>query len=768
MSGLRFIASSRPTFDPAGMTLTFDVPFGAVKGDALLIVAAYLNADSCPVPGGWARAVHLVGAAVTLDAYVRQLEDNEPSSVVLALALATDDWQGQIIAFRGGNPSSLIEASAISSYAAVATPNAPAVNTQQAINLELCAWSTDGGNVPVPPAGFMVVDGYESALATDRSFGIGFAIANTTGALPVRGATGANPSTGSALSLVLRDRAPVLPFVLDDPVPGNIGLRAVAGDTNIALRFDEPATAVLNDEIGSLDVLNTDAGAVSFPLMVAAWTGRGRRFVPSAVPPSGLIAHDTDEGNTLQQRDITIRAIVALELVAAAGSTMTLIARGTNDGSPEEPYCYGLELQEQGRQPRLRSTSAGSGRTAPPRSTRSPLVRVLAPGRRSSSSLLTATRRVGGDRQRRPPLLRRGRELHCRARLGRRRHRRRHHGPHDGRRPQVRRRIWSTRSATARSTSCKVDALRAVRRGARAGALTGALTVHQPAGVAMFVGSHAASARPGHNEPRQQHRPTRQARRARRSRSAIAGDRGAARDVAADDRGRRLRRSRKWEKASAASRPKAARLARYTRRARVVAYLSRSNGFSRPQVQAALAELFDLDAGDIQIIEFSNTIHDSFNSISGQRWLVGPVGVVTPGSPSALLHADPGSDIRWEPTRAWCHLGCRFRCRRRCSIRRSTSPRTPRCRRTRWPACGPTTGARTTRCGSVRCTTARTIASVGAPSSATRSARSTTSTRRRFQETRCGSACSRSPSRAADPTIATTSSRGRPSARARR
>src|SRR4051812_34510119 len=107
MSGLSFVASSQPVFDPAAKTLTFLLPELAEKGHALVIVAAYVNADSCPVPAGWTRAVHLVGTAVTIDAYVRQVDDNEPTTIVLAAALATSEWQGELLVLHGGSAGTI-------------------------------------------------------------------------------------------------------------------------------------------------------------------------------------------------------------------------------------------------------------------------------------------------------------------------------------------------------------------------------------------------------------------------------------------------------------------------------------------------------------------------------------------------------------------------------------------------------------------------------------------------------------------------------------
>jgi hypothetical protein len=111
----------------------------------------------------------------------------------------------------------------------------------------------------------------------------------------------------------------------------------------ILLRLDEGAKLQPSDSLDNLGDLGTEAGIIA-PARVSAWSGAGRQFTQSAT--NGLIALDRSGNGTLLQRDITIQALISLTLTGASGP-QTVIARGTNDGTASERYAYGLELQEQ-------------------------------------------------------------------------------------------------------------------------------------------------------------------------------------------------------------------------------------------------------------------------------------------------------------------------------------------------------------------------------------------------------------------------------------
>lgn len=637
MPGITCTGASRPTFSPGPKTLTFAAIDGVVHGDLLAIVVAYDPADSYTTPDGWTVAAHLVGTE-SIDVLVHAVAENEPPQVTLALALATHEWQGQVIALRSASPSLVIEATAIGNFAAATTADAPTVSTQQAISLELCVWSVSGATAPVPPGDFTAIDGYSSNLSSSRSFALAFEIANATGALPVRSAA-CNPATGSGVSIVLRDRTPIVPFVLYDPVPGNIGLRQDEY-SNIVLRLGEKDGVQPRDEVGNLNDLITEVGAVA-PLQVSSWTGFGRRFRQANT--NGLVANDQEspDGNlhSLLQRDVTVQTIIAITLSGAAGP-MTIIARGADDGSVDERYCYGLELQEQAAHPGCIEVrwfwqdTTGAVITEP--------AGVFAHAGDGNFFLLTATRRwesssrvvtryyVGGEQI--AELVTADGSIDG-GTTG--------HTTIGGRKAAG---AWG-RYLNADIdeivvSSCEISGEEIHETHRR-------LSEHQPAGVAMFVGLMPPGApwydNPGNSIGRL---------------VKIAGQ-ALGTGIAEAERRRAL-----WL-------PDAATLAKIgdwedlcgltakprdsldTRRARVVAYLSRDNGFALAQVQSALAPTLDVsNPSQIDIIEFSNTISDDFSALAPERWTVGDPGAWSIVSGELEVAKTAGADIRWLPTRA--------------------------------------------------------------------------------------------------------------------
>jgi len=115
----------------------------------------------------------------------------------------------------------------------------------------------------------------------------------------------------------------------------------------VLLRFNESGKLQPSDTLGNLADLGTEAGIVA-PSRVTAWTGSGRRFLQAGV--TGLIAPDVSGNGTLLQRDATIQALISLTLSGATGA-QTIIARGLNDGTASERYAYGLELEQQAGSP---------------------------------------------------------------------------------------------------------------------------------------------------------------------------------------------------------------------------------------------------------------------------------------------------------------------------------------------------------------------------------------------------------------------------------
>lgn len=637
MPGVTFLGAERPTFNPGLKTLAFPLVANVVKGDLLVLVVAFDPADSYTAPAGWTLAAHLAGTE-DLDVLVKPVGLAEPDTITLDLTLAAAEWQGQLLALRCASPAAVLEASAIGSFAAAATADAPTVSTQQAINLELCAWSVAGANVPVAPAGFTAVDGYASALASSRSFAIAYEVANATGALPVRSATGAAPATGSAVSLVLRDRPPVIPFVLYDPVPGNIGLRP-SSRSNITLRLGEPDGVLPSDAAGNLFDLAAEAGVVA-PSQVSTWTGFGRSFRQAA--PNGLVSYDQENPDSnlhsLLQRDVTVQAIVALTLAGAAGP-QTIICRGANDGTTAENYCYGLELEEQAAHPGCLEVrwfwqdTAGTIHTEP--------AGVFASPGDGSCFLLTATRRweatdrvvtryyVGGEQI--AELVTTDGDISG-GTTG--------HTTLGGRKAA---------GAWGRFLNADLDELfvysnelspEEIRETHRR------LSEHQPAGVEMFVGLMPPGA-PWYDQPANSiGRLTK-----------IAGQ-ALGQGIAEAERRRALwmpdaatlDNLPDWEELCGLA--PGARDSLDARRTALAAYLSRDNGFARSEVQQALSGPLDLEADQIQILEFSNTISDDFSTLAPERWLTGTVGTWSIVAGELELAAAAGLDLRWDPTRA--------------------------------------------------------------------------------------------------------------------
>lgn len=222
MSGPVIVASSRPVFTPGPKTLVFTLPAAAQKGDVLVAIAAYAPADGFVTPAGWTLVTTFVGTQ-KVALLTRTIDDNEPTTMTLAITSAAAEWQGSLLVVRPATAGTLLEASAGANFAATVNPQAPTVTCHQAIDLEACVWSVAGAAAPTAPVGLVVIDSYSSALATSRSFMIAAAIANATGALAARATTCA-AVTGSSWSAVLRSRPPVIPGELYDPVPGHIGL----------------------------------------------------------------------------------------------------------------------------------------------------------------------------------------------------------------------------------------------------------------------------------------------------------------------------------------------------------------------------------------------------------------------------------------------------------------------------------------------------------------------------------------------------------------
>ena len=223
MPGLTLLANVRPTFNAGAKTLTFELPDAATKGRLLLLVVAFDPADDFAALADWTVLDTYAGTSKVV-LLSRMVDDNEPKDVELALTTAAKDWLGQLLVYEPGSPNVVLEASAGGDFAADATPPAPLVACQQALNLDVRVWSVDGAVGMTAPAGMTAIDSSSSAAAAARSLLIASVTAGASGNLAAKDAAGDGVATGSGVSYVLRDRAPITPELLVDTVPGNIGL----------------------------------------------------------------------------------------------------------------------------------------------------------------------------------------------------------------------------------------------------------------------------------------------------------------------------------------------------------------------------------------------------------------------------------------------------------------------------------------------------------------------------------------------------------------
>jgi hypothetical protein len=94
------------------------------------------------------------------------------------------------------------------------------------------------------------------------------------------------------------------------------------------------------------------------------------------------------------------------------------------------------------------------------------------------------------------------------------------------------------------------------------------------------------------------------------------------------------------------------------RRSRVVALFQREAGFSRPAVEQALADSFDVDPINVEILEFTNTVTDGFTTLSTERWHIeSPSQWTQVAGTQLLLQVVSSADIRWEAAaRVPCHV----------------------------------------------------------------------------------------------------------------
>lgn len=218
---LELISFARGAYNGGQKTLTFLRPTATRKGD--LLVALVVRDTATDLPAGWEHIETIGAAPEVLDVRARIVQDDEPATVVFTTAVS-HEMQGVLLHMRGSTPAQLREASAASAFVATMTPTAPASTTQQAISWMVGVWSSSGAPVFTAPAGFTVIDTFSTSIVTPRALLVAYRIAKQTGAVAAAQATTNLNATGRAFTLTWRDRLPIQPAELVDPLPGNHGL----------------------------------------------------------------------------------------------------------------------------------------------------------------------------------------------------------------------------------------------------------------------------------------------------------------------------------------------------------------------------------------------------------------------------------------------------------------------------------------------------------------------------------------------------------------
>lgn len=429
----------------------------------------------------------------------------------------------------------------------------------------------------------------------------------------------------------------IKPAALFDPVVGNIGMFD-AGAT-VALHFTEPLGVMPSDARGNLGELAPDAGTTD-PTSVDAWSGKGRQFRQSL--SAALLAVDAVNGNTLLTRDATIQAILALTLSGAAGA-QTIYVRGTHSGAAAEAFALGLEVQETAPGSGLvdiRLFWEDSGGTI-----RTQTAGTFAHAGDGVFFLLTATRRWASPTS-----------VVVRYYVN----------------DQLVAEVASANGDIAGGTTGHTTIGARKSGGAWSKYLNGAidelvvlpfeisgeeiretyrrLALHQPAGVEMFSGL-APPGVPWTRDP-----SNNIGRHVKVAGQALGTSIAAAEELRAlwlPD-AVPLAAIERWERVCKLS-PRALD-SLDTRRARVIAFLSRIQGYTVPALKNALAPVLVADTADLEILEFSQVIDDKFATLELERWLVGSAGTWAIAANELKVTAAIGADIRWEPSRAPCHV----------------------------------------------------------------------------------------------------------------
>jgi hypothetical protein len=407
--------------------------------------------------------------------------------------------------------------------------------------------------------------------------------------------------------------------------------------TVLMLPFDEAAdTTPPVDDAGQLAPLLPPAGA-AMPAIADAWTGRGRDFDPGLT--TGLEAVDATDGLTLCARDCSIEYLGTLRLSSARDYPRTIIQRGRG-GSSAERINYRLRINQVGPSSPQHYEIAlywedGAGAQASPTNGAT----ILAPADEGDVVYLVATRRLErdkvvtryylngapiGESEAAVAGVGGGTTGHTLVGLG-------YDGGigdfHDGVIDQLRVVDYELSPEEVLATWER-------------------LTLHQPNAVAATTASMPPGSGWGAD-------PSTRWGRLVRTAGELVGQ--------ALARGEELRRNwlpdrayldwiTRWERLVGAAVRRRDSLD--VRRARVLDLLGRDNGFAVPQLKEAFADSMDLAASDVQILEYSNRIDETFDTLNTSRWFVddpGGVWSVAGGKLVADLSAG-GSAIYSTPT----------------------------------------------------------------------------------------------------------------------
>lgn len=427
------------------------------------------------------------------------------------------------------------------------------------------------------------------------------------------------------------------PLELYDPVPGNRGLR---GPATLLLRLDEPDGVMPSDSAGNLADLAPTAGATA-PVSVSSWTGRGRFFDGSA----GLVASDLAGRNTLPQRDVTVQAILSIDLAEGDGAYHTVIARGIgNSVSQYRSHQLVIQRADAGMGPNAFVFWEWQDSTGSSREQDVGIFQLPEPGK---LFLLTATRRWEAS-------------------------------------DKVVVRYYIDERLIAEHTSTDGDigggttgqtTVGALRNGATWGqffagtiddlavydyemspgevrAVWRRLYEHQPAGVDMLRGLAPPGA-PWFKDPG--NRIGRRMKAAGQSLGSAHASIDELRELWLPDKAPRDQLAR-WEGIfDVSARP---RDSLDLRRSRLLGITGREEGFSHPAVKLALMETLAVDqADDLEILEPTNVIRDGFESgIRDERWLRGALGTWSTVSETLRVVVPAATDITWT-TQGWgAHL----------------------------------------------------------------------------------------------------------------